>query len=50
MYMYFKSWLYNSSMLWDKFDEEDKKEEDCCNDCFFNNTRYIQRLNSNHYY
>ncbi len=21
-----------------------------CNDCFFNNTRYIQRSNSNHYY
>ncbi len=29
MHMCFKSWLYNSLMLWDKFNEEDKKEEDC---------------------
>ncbi len=29
MHMCFKSWLYNSSMLQDEFDEEDEKEEDC---------------------
>ncbi len=28
MHMCFKSWLYNSLMLWDEFKEEDKKEED----------------------
>ncbi len=27
--MCFKSWLYNSSMLQDEFDEEDEREEDC---------------------
>ncbi len=29
MHMCFKSWWYNSSMLWDEFNEEDKREEDC---------------------
>ncbi len=29
MHMCFKSWLYNSSMLQDEFDEEDEREEDC---------------------
>ncbi len=29
MHICFKSWLYNSSMLWNEFDEEDKREEDC---------------------
>ncbi len=29
MHMCFKSWLYNSSMLRDEFDEEDEREEDC---------------------
>jgi len=29
MHMCFKSWLYNSLMLQDEFDEKDEKEEDC---------------------
>ncbi len=33
-----------------QFDDKKRKFENNCNGCPFNNTRYIQRPNSNHYY
>ncbi len=50
------SWLSVTRFDWLDMTEENERlwylvKEWCskCNDCFFNNTRYIQRSNSNHY-
>ena len=47
--------IVDAKSLWEIWNKDlhqrrRKSKENHCNDCLFNNTRYIQRSNSNHYY